>query len=520
MRLFAAAMAATMLSTPVSAAPRPIAYAAAPASTGTIVLPLASADDLAVRGATLAEADRAAIARALTAAAFDYKARSTLSLRGIGGHAHILVIGMGKAAPLPADLQDIGGLAAQKTSADDGPVALVATGLGNAAAGDLALGATLGGYGFDKYHVDVTPAKPGQSAALTIVTAEADAARKADQRDVRALADAVAFTRDLVSEPANIIYPESFVARTQDAFRGLAGASVEVLDVPALERLGMGGILGVGQGSRRPPRLLIVSYKGTGAPAQPIALAGKGITFDSGGISIKGGTGMWEMKTDMAGAAAVVGTVLSLAKRGAPVNVVAFAALAENMPGGGATRPGDVLKTYSGKTIEVVNTDAEGRVVLADAVAYADKRYNPSAIIDVATLTGAVGRALGDEYAGLFSRHDALAGQLVAAGKATGELLWQLPLHASYAKDVKSDIADVRNSTEGRNPGAGHGAQFIGYFIDPATPWAHIDIASTAWTSEEQPTARKGATGYAVRLLDRFVRDYQPVPRGAGEGGK
>jgi leucyl aminopeptidase len=257
--------------------------------------------------------------------------------------------------------------------------------------------------------------------------------------------------------------------------------------------------------------MLVVEYRGRGAPERPIVLAGKGITFDSGGISLKPGSGMWRMKDDMAGAAAVVATALSLAKRGAPVNVVAIAALAENMPGGSAQRPGDVVRAMNGKTIEVINTDAEGRLVLADALSYAEKRYDPAAIVDVATLTGAVGGALGDEYAGLFSRHDALAEQLLVAGRTTGEELWRLPLHANHAETMKSDVADIKNSAEGGRPGASLGAHFIGFFAEPTTPWAHLDIASLALSSEATPTVPKGPVGFGVRLLDRFVRDWRPV---------
>jgi leucyl aminopeptidase len=284
-----------------------------------------------------------------------------------------------------------------------------------------------------------------------------------------------------------------------------------VLDVAEMGRLGMGSILSVGAGSARPPRMLIVQYRGAGAPAVPVALAGKGITFDSGGISLKPGEGMWAMKGDMAGAAAVVGTVLSLAKSQAPVHVVGIAALAENMPGGAATRPGDVVKAMNGRTIEVLNTDAEGRLVLADAVVYAERQYRPAAIVDVATLTGAVTTALGDEYAGLFSRSDALAGQLLAAGSATGEELWRLPLHPNYAKDMQSDIADIKNVVEGGAPGAGLGAHFIGYFVE-RTPWAHLDIASVDLRGTALPTVPAGLSGFGVRLLDRFVRDFRPVP--------
>jgi leucyl aminopeptidase len=282
--------------------------------------------------------------------------------------------------------------------------------------------------------------------------------------------------------------------------------TIEVLDVPAMKKLGMGALTGVGAGSARPPRLLVVRYKGAGAPAGgPVVLVGKGITFDSGGISIKPGANMGNMKMDMSGAAAVVGAVLSLSKSAAPVDVVAVAALAENMPDGGAIRPGDVLTAMNGKTIEVINTDAEGRLVLSDALVWSERNLKPAVVVDIATLTGSVGGALGDDYAGLFTRHDDLAARLTAAGAATGEELWRLPLHPSYAKDTSSTIADIKNSGDG--PGAGTGAHFIGEFISRDIPWAHLDIAGVAYggPSDWKPA---GSAGYGVRLLDAFVRDW------------
>ena len=291
-----------------------------------------------------------------------------------------------------------------------------------------------------------------------------------------------------------------------------------MLDAPAIQRIGMGALLGVGQGSPRPPRLLVVRYKGQGAPdAGPVALLGKGITFDSGGLSIKPDTNMGNMKMDMSGAASVVGAVLALAKAGAPVDVAAVAALAENMPDGAAIRPGDVLTAMNGRTIEIISTDAEGRLVLADAVVWADTRLDPAAIVDVATLTGSVGGALGNDYAGLFSRHDALAEQLRIAGDATGERLWHLPLNPSYVGATGSTIADIKNSGDG-GAGAGTGAHFIGYFARPETPWAHLDIANMAFggANDVKPA---GSAGFSVRLLERFVRDFQPVAREKGTGG-
>lgn len=519
MRLFAAtallAIATATATTPADAS-RPVRFAAQAQQSGALVLPLASDADLATRGAMLDGATREAVRRALTSAEFDYSAKSSLTLRGIGPWSQIVVVGTGAGPLTPFGLQEIGGAAASETASFNGPVSVATAGLGTSAdaATQIAIGADLGSYAFEKYKY-ADPAKPtaaGRNAPLTIVTGNAASAQNAYERTGRAVVDGVNFARDLITEPANVIYPESFVARAQEAFRGVGGVNLQVLDVAAMERLGMGSILSVGKGSVRPPRMLIVEYRGGNAPAAPVVLAGKGITFDSGGISLKPGAGMWEMKADMSGAAAVVGAVLALAKQEAPVNVVAIAALAENMPGGGASRPGDVVKAYNGRTIEILNTDAEGRLVLADAVSYAETHYKPAAIVDMATLTGAKVTALGDEYAGLFTRHDALGQQLTAAGETTGELVWRLPLHPNYAKDMKSDIADIKNVVEGGTPGAGFGAHFIGSFVTGGTPWAHLDIAGNEFGSSTGPTVPEGAAGYGVRLLDRFVRDFRPVP--------
>jgi leucyl aminopeptidase len=499
------------LATPADAR-RPVRFAAAPEAAGSLVLPLSSAAELATRGAMLDDAARASIARALEAAKFDYKEGSKLALRGIGPWRQLVVIGAGSGALDNRRAQNLAGSAVQAAGGEDGPVSLIATGLGDAGvAAQLGVGAALGGYSFDRYKTGEAMPAP---QAFTIVTADVAGAQARHRAEGAALVEAMDWTRDIITEPSNVKYPEVFVTRATEALRGVAGVRVTALDVPAMERLNMGSLLSVGLGSTRPPRLLIVEYKGSGGTEQPIVLAGKGITFDSGGISLKPGLGMWRMKTDMSGAAAVVGAVMSLAKSRAPVNVIAIAALAENMPGGNATRPGDIVKAHNGKTIEVLNTDAEGRLVLADAVAYAESRYRPAAIVDVATLTGSIVAALGDEYAGVFSHHDALADQLVTAGATTGEALWRMPLDADHAKTMKSDVADIKNVSEGANAGASLGAHFIGYFAKPDTPWAHLDIAGTAWSSEARPTAPAGAVGYGVRLLDRFVRDYRPVPRG------
>lgn len=494
---------------------RPVTFASAPGQpSGALVLPLGAEADLATRGAALTPAVREAVTAALSAARFDYKARQTLSLHGVGGWDRILIIGL-PAEARAAEVQTAGIVSGRALIAQPGEMTVLTAGLTADSAAELAAGLGLGQYRSDLHRTtgrDV-PAPGG----VTLVADDAAAAQTAYRRGA-ALVEAMAWTRDISNEPANVIYPESFVERARAAFAGVPGVEIEVLDVPAMQRLGMGSLLGVGQGSPRPPRLLVVRYRGQGAPdAGPVALLGKGITFDSGGVSIKPGANMGNMKMDMSGAASVVGAVLALAKAGAPVDVAAVAALAENMPDGNAIRPGDVLTAMNGKTIEIISTDAEGRLVLADAVVWADTRLNPAAIVDVATLTGSVGGALGNDYAGLFSRHDALADQLRVAGDATGERLWRLPLHPSYVGATGSTIADIKNSGEG-GAGAGTGAHFIGYFARPETPWAHLDIANMAYggANDVKPA---GSAGFSVRLLERFVRDFQPVAKEKGTGG-
>lgn len=499
---------------PAPAQTRAVTFAASAAPSGALVLPLASEAELAARSAALDAATRQAIASALTAARFDYKARQTLSLHGVGGWDRILVVGLGE-APKAADVQTAGIVAGRALNSQPGALTALTSGLSADLASELATGLGIGHYRSDLY---VTTGRDRPAPGALTVVADDAAGAQAHHRRGDALIEAMAWTRDVSNEPANVIYPESFVERARAAFAGVPGVEITELDVPAMQRLGMGALLGVGQGSSRPPRLLAVRYRGQGAPSDgPVALLGKGITFDSGGVSIKPGANMGNMKMDMSGAASVVGAVLALAKSGAPVDVVAVAALAENMPDGNAIRPADVLTAMNGKTIEIISTDAEGRLVLADAVVWADTTLNPAAIVDVATLTGSVGGALGNDYAGLFSRHDALADQLKTAGDATGETLWRLPLHPSYVRATASTIADIKNSGDG-GAGAGTGAHFIGYFARPETPWAHLDIANMAFgaANDVKPA---GSAGYSVRLLERFVRDFQPVAKEKGMGG-
>lgn len=494
---------------------RAVSFAAqAGATSGALVLPLAAEGDLAMRaGAMLSDSERAAVLRALASDRFSYGARATLSLRGIGAWDQIYIVGVGEDADLAA-YQRIGAVVGRALMSEPGGLTVATTGMSAEAAAELAIGMGIGEYRSDLYDTGDREAALGPTRIVGDAFSSAEAIYR---RRGRHLVDAMTFARDLANEPANVVYPESFVARTRAAFAGVRGVTITVLDVPQMERLGMGAILGVGRGSERPPRMLIVRYRGQGAPeGGPIVLAGKGITFDSGGISIKGSENMGDMKMDMSGAAAVTGTVLALARSEAPVDVVAIAALAENMPDGGAIRPGDVLTAMNGVTIEVNNTDAEGRLVLADALSYAQARLDPAVVVDVATLTGSMRVALGDDYAGLFTRHDALADQLIAAGETTQERLYRMPLHSSYASEISSNIADIKNAGYPNGAGSGGGAYFIGEFVERTTPWAHLDIANVAYggANDWKPA---GSAGFGVRLLERFVLDWRPVEHTLGE---
>jgi len=376
-------------------------------------------------------------------------------------------------------------------------------GLSAEQAAAVLMGLRLRAWRIDTYR---TRLKDEQKPTLTdVVAVNAPAGSDAAWDDAAAVALGVEFTRELVSEPGNVIYPEAFVERCKARLEG-TGIEITVLDVPAMEKLGMGALLGVGQGSHRPSRIIAMHWKGGDEGTAPIAFVGKGVTFDTGGISIKPAAGMEEMKWDMGGAGAVAGTMLALATRKAKANVVGICGLAENMPDGNAQRPGDVVTSMSGQTIEVINTDAEGRLVLCDALTWAQATFKPSRIVDLATLTGAMVISLGHENAGIFSNDDTLADALIAAGKESGDTLWRFPLSPAYDKLIDSQIADIKNVGP-RWGGSITAAQFLQRFIENDTPWAHLDIAGVVWADKPGATWEKGATGYGVRLLDRFVRD-------------
>jgi len=424
----------------------------------------------------------------------------------------VVLAGLGKLNDVDAlTLQSLGGsLVAHLNGAGESEATIQLGGFDGKlslaeAAANVAFGARLRTYRFDKYRTQLKAEQKPTLKKLAIQSDVAAAAKKAFA-DLDKLADGIFFTRDLVSEPGNILYPESLADQAMTLTE--LGVEVEALDEKRLKKLGMGALLGVGQGSVRPPRLVVMAWLGAeDKKAAPIAFVGKGITFDTGGISLKPGAGMEEMKWDMGGSGTVIGLMKALAGRKAKVNVIGVVALAENMPDGNAIRPGDILTSMSGQTIEVNNTDAEGRLVLADALWYTQDRFKPRLMVNLATLTGAILVALGSEYAGLFSNNDELAERLTAAGTAVGEKLWRMPLGEAFDKAIDSDVADMKNITGDRNAGASIGGVFLQRFVN-GVPWAHLDIAGMAWSKKDTATVPKGATGYGVRLLERFVADH------------
>lgn len=369
--------------------------------------------------------------------------------------------------------------------------------------GHVLLGMRLRNWRYDVYRTKMKDEQKITLKTVTVVGAPEDTAKEWEELD--ALAQGVEFTRELVTEPANIIYPESFVARCQERFEG-TGAELIILDEAQMEKMGMGSLLGVGQGSVRESRILAIRWNGGAEGEKPIAFVGKGVTFDTGGISIKPGPGMEDMKWDMGGAGAVAGGMLALVKRKAKANIVGVMGLVENMPDGNAQRPGDVVTSMNGQTIEVLNTDAEGRLVLADALHWTQEEFEPTRIVDFATLTGAIIIALGNEHAGLFCNDDSLAKDLIEAGEVTGDTMWRMPLGKAYDKLIDSPIADMKN-IGGKGAGSITAAQFLQRFIADDVAWAHIDIAGKAWSDKPGRTWGKGATGYGVRLIDRLVSD-------------
>ena len=481
------------------------------AAEGAALLPAAVRADKASGGA---------LSRALKVSRFTGKSGQMLEVLAPAGIAasRLLLVGMGK--PETLDEKGLETLGAQivarlyaggETSASlEMEVPKGAKVKKAEAAAHLAFGARLRSYAFDKYRTRNLEDYEKKLTALRIVTPDPAAAKKA-HAGLAAVAEGIFLARDLVNEPPNVLYPAEFARRAKQALTKL-GVKVEILGEAEMKKQGFGALLGVGQGSERESQLVVMQWnggpKGKKQSAKPIALVGKGVCFDSGGLSIKVGAGMQGMKGDMAGAACVTGTMMALATRKAKVNAVGVIGLVENMPDGSSFRPDDVLTSLSGQTIEVLNTDAEGRLVLADALTYTQRRFKPSFVLDLATLTGAIVQTLGYEHAGVFSNNDQLVQRIQAAGRYTGERVWQLPLDPFYDRMIKSKIADMKN-IGGGNSGAITAAQFLLRFIEKGTVWAHLDIAGVAWQDGEQkPTIPSWGTGWGVRLLNRMVIEH------------
>ena len=480
---------------------------AAPASGAAIAL-LVEKEGLARLATTLIDAAALDLVKAAAQASrFDGEAAAvveTFVADGTGGVRRVLLLGTGAAGE--AEYERAGGALTARLLTSG--VQTVSVDFGSAgatpkAAARFAAAAAQRGWRHDIYRTKL-PEK-SKPTLTTIVLHGAPEGTDAAWSKQKALTEGLELTRTLVAEPPNVIYPETFVAKVRAEVEGL-GLEITVLGEAEMRELGMGSLLGVSQGSAKQAQLLALKWNGAGAGDPALALVGKGVTFDTGGISLKPAGGMEDMKWDMGGAGAVAGAMKALAGRKAKAYVVGVCGLVENMPDGNAQRPGDIVTSMSGQTIEVLNTDAEGRLVLGYALHWVQENYNPEYVVDLATLTGAIIVSLGSEYAGLFSNSDDLADKLTAAGKASGDPLWRFPLSKAYDKMIDSPIADMKN-IGGKGAGSITAAQFLGRFIKDGVKWAHLDIAGTVWADKAGPVWDKGATGFGVRLLDRFVAD-------------
>ncbi|MCK0195430.1 leucyl aminopeptidase [Ancylobacter sp. 6x-1] len=491
-----------------------ISFARMPAQPAGFTIVLA-ADDVAMGAATqslLAPAGNL-VARAAASERFEGKAGTMLDLVAPAGleAERVLVVGVGKEAALSAlDWLKLGGAVMGRIPAasKEANVVLDLPGVEvtPAAAAEFALGLRLRAYAFNRYKTRQKPDDQASRAKITLHVADEAAAKRAWKKR-EGLAEGVVMARDLVNEPANVLTPTEFAKRAGELSK--VGVAVEVLGEKELKKLGMRALLGVGQGSEQESRVVVMRWDGAEESAAPVAFIGKGVVFDTGGISIKQAGGMEDMKGDMGGAACVVGLMHALASRKAKVNAVGVIGLVENMPDGNAQRPGDIVTSMSGQTIEIINTDAEGRLVLGDVLWYVKERFKPHFMIDLATLTGAIMVALGQEHAGLFSNDDTLAHRLADAGLATGEKVWRMPLGPEYDKLVDSRFADMKN-TGGRFGGSITAAQFLKRFVGDV-PWVHLDIAGTAISSPATDFNRSWASGWGVRLLDHLVAEhYEP----------
>lgn len=475
----------------------------------TSALAILVGDDLKPAAGAKLGGHESFVTHAIAAAQFKGKKGETLLLVNPNkSPSHLLVAGIGAAkSATTLTFEEVGGaITAAALNAKLSHVDISAvTGKTNVkeedAAAHLAFGAQLRSYRFDKYRTKEKAEDKPKLKSVAIVTAAAEKAKKAFA-PLAALADSIYFARDLVTEPPNVLYPASYAAEVKKLEK--LGLKVEVLGEAQMKKLGMGSLLGVGQGSERESQLVVMQYYGGKKGAKPVALIGKGVTFDTGGISIKPALGMEDMKYDMGGSATVVGTMRALATRKAKVNAVGVIGLVENMPDGNAQRPGDVVKSMSGQTIEVLNTDAEGRLVLADALWYCQDRFKPQCMLDLATLTGAIVISLGSHKAGMFSNSDAMCDALNKAAERTGEKVWRMPMGPEYDEMINCDIADMKNISDGREAGSTTAAQFLQRFVNE-TPWVHLDIAGVAWTRKGNHLTPKGAVGWGIRLLNDWI---------------
>ena len=483
---------------------------------GTLVVFAVQGPKLLASAEVLDEKSEGAVNKAIKTGRFKGKYGQTVSLLAPHGTGldRLVVVGLGKPEELDAlKMENLGGRIYAATAKAAATITWLFDHVVDSPIGDgqslarMAFGARLRSFRFDKYR---TKEKPDAKPILKTLrlTSEAFTKARAAFGDMDKVADGVVLTRTLVSEPANVIYPKSLAQKAKEL--EALGVKVTVLGEKQMAKLGMGALLGVGQGSDRESQMVIMEWNGLtkGAKAKdgPIAFVGKGVTFDTGGISIKPSAGMEEMKWDMGGSAVVIGLMKALAGRKAKTHAVGVVGLVENMPSGSAQRPGDVVTSMSGQTIEVINTDAEGRLVLADALWYCQDKFKPRFMIDLATLTGAIMVSLGQEMAGLFSNNDELSERLSAAGKATGEKVWPMPMDSEFDAMIKSEIADMKN-VGGRFGGSITAAKFLQRFVNKV-PWVHLDIAGMTWSSKAKATAEAGGTGFGVRLLDRLVADY------------
>ncbi|UYN97358.1 MAG: leucyl aminopeptidase [Enhydrobacter sp.] len=483
------------------------------AFSGNVAVFVAADKQLLATAQSLDKTGGGVLAQALGAGRFTGAKGQTLTILGdTGGVARLLLLGVGKGRELDARAaESLGGvIAAEANAAGHKTVSVVVDSIKgsrltpNQIAARIALGAQLRHYRFDRYKTKDKPEQKLSLEQITVHVAGPAEARRAYER-LEPTIGAVFFTRDLVSEPANVLYPVEFGRRARELSK--LGVKVEILGEAEMKKLGMHVLLGVGQGSERESQLLVMRWMNGPKSQQPVALIGKGVCFDTGGISLKPAGGMEDMKWDMGGAGAVVGAMRLLAGRKARANVIGICALVENMPDGKAQRPGDVVKSMSGQTVEVINTDAEGRLILCDAMWYAQEKFKPQAMVELSTLTGAIVVALGHERAGLFSNNSTLSNRLRAAGSELGEKLWRMPLGAKYDKLIDSDIADMKNVSAGRDGSSITAAQFLQRFVQDGVAWAHIDIAGVAWSSKGDATSPKGATAFGVRLLDKLIAD-------------